>query len=636
MIEKLIVLEDIDPVIFYGVNNANMQLIKALYPKLRIVARGNVIKVLGDEEEMCAFEENITKLEKYCAEYNSLKEEVIIDIIKGNAPQAEKSGNVIVFSVTGKPIIPRSENQLKLVEAFAKNDMLFAIGPAGSGKTYTAIALAVRALKNKEIKKIILSRPAVEAGEKLGFLPGDMKDKIDPYLQPLYDALQDMIPAAKLKEYMELNIIQIAPLAFMRGRTLNDAVVILDEAQNTTTQQIKMFLTRMGMNTKMIVTGDMTQIDLPSSQTSGLVQALRILKGVKGISFVELNKKDIVRHKLVTQIVEAYEKFDKEAKAEREKRKAKMKALTKTDFNFPGQKSVYHGKVRDVYNINGEKLVMVATDRISAFDVVLPKGIPFKGQMLNQIAAKFLDATTDICPNWKMATPDPMVTVGVMCEGFPVEMIVRGYLCGSAWRAYKSGVREICGVKLPEGMKENQKFPEPIITPTTKAEIGEHDADISKEEILAQGLATPEEYAVLEKYTMALFKRGTEIAAERGLILVDTKYEFGKHDGKIYLMDEIHTPDSSRYFYSEGYEERFAKGEPQKQLSKEFVREWLMDNGFQGKEGQQVPEMTDEIVTSISERYIELYEHITGEKFVKEDTSNIAERIEKNVTEYLK
>lgn len=313
-----------------------------------------------------------------------------------------------------------------------------------------------------------------------------------------------------------------------------------------------------------------------------------------------------------------------------------MNALTATDFNFPGQQSVYHGKVRDVYNINGEKLVMVATDRISAFDVVLPKGIPFKGQMLNQIAAKFLDATTDICPNWKTATPDPMVTVGVMCEGFPVEMIVRGYLCGSAWRAYKSGVREICGVKLPEDMKENQKFPEPIITPTTKAEIGEHDADISKEEILAKGLATPEEYAILEKYTMALFKRGTEIAAERGLILVDTKYEFGKHNDTIYLMDEIHTPDSSRYFYSEGYEERFAKGEPQKQLSKEFVREWLMDNGFQGKEGQQVPEMTDEIVTSISERYIELYEHITGEKFVKEDTSNIAERIEKNVTEYLK
>ncbi len=311
------------------------------------------------------------------------------------------------------------------------------------------------------------------------------------------------------------------------------------------------------------------------------------------------------------------------------------KALTNTEFKFENQKSVYHGKVRDVYTVGDDKLVMVATDRISAFDVVLPKGIPFKGQMLNQIAAKFLDATTDICPNWKLATPDPMVTVGVMCEGFPVEMIVRGYLCGSAWRAYKSGVREICGVQLPEGMKENQKFPEPIITPTTKAEIGEHDADISKEEILAQGLATPEEYALLEKYTLALFQRGTEIAAERGLILVDTKYEFGKHNGTIYLMDEIHTPDSSRYFYSEGYEEKFEKGEPQKQLSKEFVREWLMDNGFQGKEGQQVPEMTDEIVESISNRYIELYENITGETFVKEECEDIHARIEQNVKNYL-
>lgn len=315
MIEKHIVLEDIDPVIFYGVNNANMQMIKALFPKLRIVARGDVIKVMGDEEEMCAFEEAILALEKHCARYNSLNEEAILDIIKGNKPQIEKTGDVIVYSVTGKPITPRSTNQLKLVKEFDKNDMIFAIGPAGSGKTYTAIALAVRALKNKEIKKIILSRPAVEAGEKLGFLPGDMKDKIDPYLQPLYDALQDMIPAAKLKEYMELNIIQIAPLAFMRGRTLNDAIVILDEAQNTTTQQIKMFLTRMGINTKMIVTGDMTQIDLPSSQTSGLVQAIKILKGVKGISFIELNKKDIVRHKLVTRIVEAYEKFEEKTKS---------------------------------------------------------------------------------------------------------------------------------------------------------------------------------------------------------------------------------------------------------------------------------------------------------------------------------
>lgn len=323
MIEKHIVLEDIDPVIFYGINNTNIQMIKALFPKLRVVARGNVIKVMGDEEEMCAFEEAILALEKYCVQYNSLNEEVILDIIKGKKPQTETNNDVIVYSVTGKPITSRSANQQKLVKEFDKNDMIFAIGPAGSGKTYTAIALAVRALKNKEIKKIILSRPAVEAGEKLGFLPGDMKDKIDPYLQPLYDALQDMIPAAKLKEYMELNIIQIAPLAFMRGRTLNDAVVILDEAQNTTTQQIKMFLTRMGMNTKMIVTGDMTQIDLPSSQTSGLVQAMKILKGVKGISFIELSKKDIVRHKLVTRIVEAYEKFEEKEKAERVKTKVK-------------------------------------------------------------------------------------------------------------------------------------------------------------------------------------------------------------------------------------------------------------------------------------------------------------------------
>ena len=311
------------------------------------------------------------------------------------------------------------------------------------------------------------------------------------------------------------------------------------------------------------------------------------------------------------------------------------KALVKTEYQFEGQKSVYHGKVRDVYNIADEKLVMVATDRISAFDVILPEGIPYKGQVLNQIAAQFLDATTDICPNWKLATPDPMVTVGVMCKGFPIEMIVRGYLCGSAWRAYKSGVREICGIRLPEGMKENQKFPEPIITPTTKAEIGEHDADISKEEILAHGLATPEDYALLEKYALALFKRGGEIAAERGLILVDTKYEFGTHDGKIYLMDEIHTPDSSRYFYSQGYEEKFQKGLPQRQLSKEFVREWLMENGFQGKAGQQVPEMTPQIVESISNRYIELYEHITGQTFNKESTDNVQQRIEQNVSKYL-
>ena len=314
-----------------------------------------------------------------------------------------------------------------------------------------------------------------------------------------------------------------------------------------------------------------------------------------------------------------------------------MDALTKTDFNFPGQTNVYHGKVRDVYSINNDILVMVATDRISAFDVILPKGIPYKGQMLNQIASKFLDETKDICPNWKLGNPDPMVTVGLKCTGFPVEMIVRAYLCGSAWRAYKSGVRELCGIKLPEGMKENQKFEKPIITPTTKAEIGEHDQDISKEEILARGLVSKEDYEVLEKYTMQLFNRGAEIAAKRGLILVDTKYEFGKKDNTIYLIDEIHTPDSSRYFYAEGYDERFKKGEAQKQLSKEFVREWLMENGFQGKEGQQVPEMTSQIVTSISDRYIELFENITGDNFVKNrgTDNDIANRIYKNVVDYL-
>jgi phosphoribosylaminoimidazole-succinocarboxamide synthase len=313
-----------------------------------------------------------------------------------------------------------------------------------------------------------------------------------------------------------------------------------------------------------------------------------------------------------------------------------MNALTNTDFHFDGQKNVYHGKVRDVYTVKNDLLVMVATDRISAFDVVLPKGIPYKGQMLNQIAAKFLDATADIVPNWKLASPDPMVTVGLRCEGYPVEMIVRGYLCGSAWRTYKSGVREICGVKIPDGMRENQRFPQPIITPTTKAEYGLHDEDITREEILSQELVSVEEYEMLEKYTMALFMRGTEMAAARGLILVDTKYEFGRRDGKIYLIDEIHTPDSSRYFYADSYQELFDKGEAQKQLSKEFVREWLMENGFQGKDGQQVPEMTPEIVAGISERYIELFENISGESFDRADVSNITARIEKNVVEYLK
>ena len=313
-----------------------------------------------------------------------------------------------------------------------------------------------------------------------------------------------------------------------------------------------------------------------------------------------------------------------------------MKALTKTEFHFEGQTSVYHGKVRDVYNIGNDILVMVATDRISAFDVILPKGIPFKGQVLNQIAAKMLDATSDICPNWKLATPDPQVTVGVACEGFRVEMIIRGILTGSAWRDYKKGVREICGVKLPEGMRENERFPEPIITPTTKAEEG-HDMNISKEEIIAQGIVSKEDYEVMEDYTRKLFARGQEIAAKQGLILVDTKYEFGKRDGKVYLIDEIHTPDSSRYFYAEGYEEKFEKGEPQRQLSKEFVRQWLIDHDFMNEPGQTMPEITDEYADSVSERYIELYEHITGESFDKAaDVDDINARIEENVTEYLK
>lgn len=313
-----------------------------------------------------------------------------------------------------------------------------------------------------------------------------------------------------------------------------------------------------------------------------------------------------------------------------------MKALTRTDFNLPGQVSVYHGKVRDVYDIEGNLLVMVATDRISAFDVILPKGIPFKGQCLNQIAASFLDATSDIVPNWKLATPDPMVTVGLKAEGFRVEMIIRGYLTGSAWRDYKNGCREICGVRLPEGMRENERFPEPIITPTTKAEEG-HDENISKEEIIAQGIVSKEDYEQMEQYTRALFLRGTEIAAKMGLILVDTKYEFGKYDGKVILIDEIHTPDSSRYFYADGYEEKFEKGEAQKQLSKEFVRQWLIEHNFMNREGDVMPEITDEYAQSVSERYIELYEHITGTTFVPADSEgDIQKRIERNVTEWLK
>lgn len=310
--------------------------------------------------------------------------------------------------------------------------------------------------------------------------------------------------------------------------------------------------------------------------------------------------------------------------------------IVTTKYNFPGQKDVYHGKVREVYKIDNDYLMMIVSDRISAFDVVLPKGIPYKGQVLNQIAEKFLDATEDIVPNWKIDSPDPNVTFGHRCDTYPVEMIVRAYLTGSSWRTYKSGKREICGIALPDGLKEHQSFDKPIITPTTKAEQGLHDEDISREQILEQGLVNEEEYKLLEKYTMELFMRGSEIAAEQGLILVDTKYEFGRKDGQIYLIDEIHTPDSSRYFYADEYQDRFDKGEPQKQLSKEFVREWLMDHDFQGKEGQEVPEMPEEFIDMVSDRYIELYEKITGESFVKADISSVNDRIEKNISDYLK
>jgi len=314
-----------------------------------------------------------------------------------------------------------------------------------------------------------------------------------------------------------------------------------------------------------------------------------------------------------------------------------MNTITTTDFNFPGQKSVYHGKVREVYNINDELLVMVATDRLSAFDVVMPKGIPYKGQILNQIATRFMELTQDIVPNWLIATPDPNVAVGHLCEPFKVEMVIRGYLAGHAAREYASGKRTLCGVELPEGLKENDKLPQPIITPSTKADNGEHDEDISREDILAKGIVSEDDYLILENYTYALYQRGTHIAASRGLILVDTKYEFGKtKDGKIVLIDEIHTPDSSRYFYKDGYEERQESGQEQKQLSKEFVRRWLIENGFQGKDGQQIPDMSDDYIASVSERYIELYENILGEPFVKADISDIDARIEQNILDYLK
>ncbi|MBQ3634200.1 MAG: phosphoribosylaminoimidazolesuccinocarboxamide synthase [Bacteroidales bacterium] len=620
---------------FCGVNNSKLNYLSSRFAGIHLTVRSNWLRAMGNTEVLTDFESKLNSLVDYQKVHNTLPREVLESVLKGEQVWVASSDvSTIVHTTDGRPIKPRGMSQHRMVEAMQHDDMVFAVGPAGSGKTYIAIALAVKALKSKQVRKIILSRPAVEAGEKLGFLPGDMKEKIDPYLQPLYDALEDMIPGPKLKELLENKTIEIAPLAFMRGRTLSNAFVILDEAQNTTIQQMKMFLTRMGHNAKFIITGDPSQIDLPDKVANGLMQTCSILDGVEGISIIKFSQSDIVRHRLVQRIVNAFEQ-NENLMNNRNNETGMSKAVTQTDFKFPGQKSVFHGKVRDVYNISDKYLAMVVTDRISAFDVVLPKGIPFKGQVLNQIAAKFLDATKDIIPNWKVATPDPMVTVGLKCEPFKVEMVIRGYITGSAWRDYKSGKREICGIKLPEGLRENQKFAEPIITPTTKADAG-HDMNISREEIIAQGIVSEADYKQIEDYTRKLFQRGTEIAAKQGLILVDTKYEFGKLGDKIILIDEIHTPDSSRYFYAEGYEERFEKGEAQRQLSKEFVRQWLIENGFQGQAGQKVPEMTDEKVAEITARYIELYENITGEKFVKDESSNIESRIEKNVTDFLK
>ncbi len=637
MTERQILLDGIDMLEFCGANNAKLETLRRGCPSVHILARGNWLKVSGSNEAVADFALKVSRLTEYYNEHNILPTEVIESVIEGKEVTLLPSERTtIVHTTDGRPIKSRGLNQQKMVEGIDSNDMIFAVGPAGSGKTYLAIALAVRALKSKSVRKIILSRPAVEAGEKLGFLPGDMKEKIDPYLQPLYDALEDMIPQGKLRELIENKTIEIAPLAFMRGRTLSNAFVILDEAQNTTMQQMKMFLTRMGHNAKFVITGDPSQADITDRGPNALLRTCDILDSVKGLMVVRFEQQDIVRHKLVQSIVTAFEQVEAdEIENKQQKGRYMSKAITKTDFKFAGQKSVYHGKVRDVYDINGKYLAMVVTDRISAFDYVLPKGIPFKGQVLNQIASKFLDETRDIIPNWKVATPDPMVTVGLKCEPFKVEMVIRGYITGSAWRDYKAGAREICGVKLAEGLRENQKFEEPIITPTTKADEG-HDLNISKEEIIARGIVSKEDYEQIEAYTRKLFARGTEIAAKQGLILVDTKYEFGKADGKIILIDEIHTPDSSRYFYAEGYEERFAKGEPQKQLSKEFVRQWLIENGFQGKSGQTIPDMNEAKVAEITDRYIELYENITGEKFVKDTEVDVEKRIERNVSECLK
>lgn len=648
--QSLIELEGIDPLEFYGVNNAKYNRIASHFTDLRVTARDMEIQVEGPMESVGRFSALIYQLLSAYHRIGRVEMAYIDALLRGEAPpeegEATASDRAIVFGPKGKVIYARTPHQQALVEECRASDLVFAIGAAGSGKTYTAIALAVNALKCKTVRRIILTRPAVEAGERLGFLPGDLKEKLDPYLQPLYDALNDMLPPRLLASKLEDGTIQIAPLAYMRGRTLDNAFVILDEAQNATRNQMKMFLTRMGRNAKFVVTGDVTQIDLPAPQQSGLAYSVALMRGISGISVVEFTTVDIVRHALVAKIVRA---FDEAMAMEQEKLEqpderpnldiknvhAMCKTVVKTDFLFPDQQKVYHGKVRDAYFVGTDTLVMVVTDRISAFDVVLPWGIPQKGAVLNLIAAEFLDATRDIVPNWKLATPHPMVTIGLQCKPYPIEMIVRGYLSGHAWRQYAQGRRELCGETLPDGLKENDRLPKPIVTPTTKAVEG-HDEDISGVEIVKRGLVSQRDYDELVRYALALFERGSEMATKRGLILVDTKYEFGQRDGKIYLIDEIHTPDSSRYFYLDGYDERQQKAIPQRQLSKEFVRQWLIEQGFQGNKGDNIPALTPEKEQEVSARYIELYEHILGKKFVPLSESHIVEAIEKSVMLYLK
>ena len=624
MNEIKIEFKDINPQSFFD-NGEAINKIKETFPKLKLVFRGSFVKAYGDKLELNHFKNKFNSLLDYFLKYNNISSNILEEVLNSdfkNYEFFEKSNNIITYGVKGNVIIAKTKNQIKIVESSNRYDMLFVVGPAGTGKTYTSVALAVKALKEKKIKRIILTRPAVEAGENLGFLPGDIKNKLDPYIQPLYDALYDMIPTEKLHSYLEKGIIQISPLAFMRGRTLNNAFVILDEAQNATHSQMKMFLTRMGPNAKFIITGDPGQIDLPKKIVSGLNEAIKIFKKTDGIKILHLDEKDVIRHKLVRKIIAAYNWIE-------------MNTLLSTNFELPKQVSKYVGKVREVISLENDLLVIITTDRLSAFDVVLPKGIPYKGQILNQISLNMLNYTKDLVPNWLLSSPDPNVSIGKKCQPFKVEMIIRGYLSGHAARQYKEGKRYISGVKMPDKMNENDPFEKPIITPSTKSESG-HDEDISKEEILDKALVSEKDYKKIELYTKLLFKKGTKIAKDRGLILVDTKYEFGKSkDGEILLIDEIHTPDSSRYFYIEGYDERQKKRSNQKQLSKEFARQWLISHGFQGLNGQRLPEIDSNFTNMVSERYIELYEVITGKKFIPAQLKNIESRVKNNILNFL-